>query len=226
MSVSSDFAAALTNFSTAVKTSVKRKVAQTAHADDAAALSGNSASTLVGIANSHTDQHANDKSNPHNTQAAALGTYTQAQINAKAAACLPSGILPVSAFGDAAGTAIPVTLDYANGQANFEAGIPCLIAGQFFTLPSFSVPFGKTNATTYFYLQLTGGVPAIVSSTTPKSESNTTMYLGLIQTDASGATMQYTLGRVDARLDTFRPSASAAGSAIAVSATGNSLAWQ
>lgn len=218
---------ALNTFSTAVVGGISRKVQTAYSADNALALNGQTATQMTSTANAHTDAHANNTSNPHGTTAAQIGAYSSSQIDTAVAALLPSGIVPLSAFGDALGTAIPVTLNTSNKTVNFAAGIPCLIAGQAFTLGAYSLAYA-TNATTLYYLKLTAGVISIIASAAALPESNTTMYIGKIVTDASGNVTSNTIGRV-VRVDVYRVSATAAGSSIAVSNgtpdQSASLAW-
>lgn len=222
-----DLEAALSSFGNAVETAVVRKVANAYTADNASAVGGQTSAQLVSTANAHTDAHANNTNNPHGTTAAQIGAYASATIDQLVAALLPAGIIPVSAFGDAQGTAIPATINTSNLTVNFAAGIPCLIAGQAFTLGAYSLNY-VSNATTYYYLKLTSGVPSLIASAVVIAESNTNMYIGKIVTNASGVITNNTIGRV-ARLDLYRISTTSAGSAIAVS-TGTpdataSLAW-
>lgn len=223
----SDLNTALSSFGTAVETAVTRKVANAFTADNASALNGQTSAQLVSTANTHTDAHANNTTNPHATTAAQIGAYPSGTVDNLVAALLPSGIVPVSAFGDAAGTAIPATVNTTALTVTFAAGIPCLIAGQAFTLGAYTLAYAS-NATTYYYLKLTGGVPSIIASATVLPESNTNMYVGKIVTNASGVITSNTIGRV-ARVDVYRVSPTAAGSAIAVSAgtpdQTASLAW-
>lgn len=223
----SDLNTALANFSTSVETAVTRKVANAFTADNATALNGQTSAQLVTTANAHTDAHANNVANPHSTNASEIGAYPSGTIDTMVAALLPSGIVPVSGFGDALGTAIPVTVNTTNLTVNFTAGIPCLIAGQAFTLGAYSLPY-VSSTTTYYYLKLTGGVPSLISSAAVLAESNTTMFVGKIVAGAAGAVTSNTIGRV-ARLDVYRVSPTAAGSSISVSAgtpdQTASLAW-
>lgn len=211
----SDLTNALNSFSTAVSNAVTRKVANAFTADNASAVGGQTSTQLVATANAHTDAHANNTNNPHNTTASEIGTYPSGTIDTMVAGLLPTGIVPVSAFGDALGTALPVTTDTTNHLVNFGAGIPCLIAGQAFTLGAFSLGY-TVNGTTLYYLRLIGGVPSIVSSATAIAESNTNMYLGKVVADSSGNITSNTINRVT-RIDVYRVSTTAAGSAIPVS---------
>lgn len=211
----SDLNTALSNFSSSVETAVARKVANAYTADNASALNGQTSAQMVATADAYTDAHANNTNNPHNTNAAEIGAYSSTQIDTLIASLLPSGIVPVSAFGDAMGTAIPATINTTNLTVNFAAGIPILIAGQAFTLGAYSLNY-VANATTYYYLKLTSGVPSLVSSASVLPESNTNMFVGKIVTNSAGTITSNTIGRV-ARLDLYRVSTTSAGSAIAVS---------
>lgn len=207
---------------------VNRKVAEAALADNALALNGQSASQMIATAAAHTDTHANNKNNPHGVTAAQIGAYSTSQVDAMVASLIPSGILPVSTFGTIDGAAIPMTVSGSTGAVNFSAGIPVIIAGQYFSLPAINFAVAKPSNNNKIYLQLQGGVPKIISSPSTIPESSTNMYLGSISIDASG-NVTNTVSHV-VRIDTYRLSTTSAGSAIPVSTgtpdqTGH-LAWQ
>lgn len=211
----SDLNAALTSFGNAVSGAVTRKVANAFTADNASALNGQTSSQMVAAVNTVTNTHAARTDNPHATTAAEIGSYPSGTIDTMVASLLPSGIVPVSAFGDALGTAIPATVNTSNNTLNFAANIPCLIAGQAFTLGAYSLPY-TVNGTMYYYLKLTAGVVSLINSSTVLAESNTTMFVGKITTNSSGVVTTNTIGRV-VRLDVYRVSTTAVGSAISVS---------
>ena len=211
----SDLNNALSSFSTAVVNGVTRKVESAYTADNALALNGQTSTQMVTAANAHTDAHANNQNNPHGTTASQIGAYSSSQIDTAVASLLPSGIVPLSAFGDALGTAIPFSVNTTNKTISFTAGIPCLIAGQAFTLGAYTLSYA-VSAITYFYVKLNAGVVSIVTSATPLASSNTTMYIGKVTSDASGNLTQNSIGRV-VRVDVYQVSAVAAGSSIPVS---------
>lgn len=231
-SISDAIAALNTSLGTLVPSltnAVNRKVAQAALADNALALGGQSSSQLVATAASHTDAHANRTDNPHGVTAAQIGAYSQSQIDAMIAQLIPSGILPVSMFGNINGDVVDyVTVDGPNAKVNLVAGVPLLISGQYFALPALSVTIAKPG-TTKLYAQLVSGNPQITASATAIAESVTNMFIGQVTLDASGNVTQNTIAHV-VRLDNYRVSATSAGSAIPVS-TGtpdatSHLAWQ
>ena len=149
----------------------------------------------------------------------ALNAFSAATVSAvqrKATQGLPNGVVPVSRFGTLGATGINYTSNVAAKQITITAGNPLLMAGQSFNnLPAQTLGYA-VSATTYFYIQLIGGVPTYVASPTPIPESNTSLYFGKLVADASGNITSITLLPVS-RLDTFRPSATQAGSAMPVS---------
>lgn len=220
MSAITDNMAALANaFNTsftALTDAAFRKVATAALADNANTLGNQTPTQLTATAAAHTDAHASNTNNPHGTTAAAIGAYTEAQIDALIASLLPSGIIPLSRFGAVDGSSLPVTFNGAAASVTFAANIPVLIAGQFFLLPQIVIS-GVTAATTYLYLRLTSGVPSIVASLTEVAESQTNMYIGAVACSGGTFTQNTILAAGVTRIDLSRISTTAAGSAIPVS---------
>jgi hypothetical protein len=214
----------------AIVDSVNRKVAAAGQADNALALNGQTATQLTATAAAHTDAHAALTNNPHGVTAHEVGAYTQAEIDSTIAALIPSGLLPISTFGNVNGDVSDyITVNGSAGTVNFStAGIPLIMAGQAFILGTLSISIQK-GATNKLYAQLVGGVPQFVSSTTAIPETSTNMYIGSVTLDASGNVTANTIAHV-VRVDNYRISTSAVGGGIPVSTgtpdqTGNHLAW-
>lgn len=218
---------AMSSANTAVVNATNRKTATAGTADNANALNGQTATQMVTTANTHTDAHATRTDNPHATTAAQIGAYDKPTIDAKVAALLPSGVVPVSRFGSAAGGALPITVDGTAGTVAVTSAIPVLMAGQSFNLAPVTVNL-IAGGTTYLYARLVGGVLSLVAAAVVSPESATNMYLGMVT--LSGTTVSAnTIGPVT-RLDNYRVSGAAIGSAISVSngtpdQTGQHLAW-
>lgn len=207
--------ASLNNVVPALSNAVNRKVASAAQADNALALGGQTAAQLTATAAAHTDAHANRQDNPHGTTASQIGAYPSATVDSLVAALIPSGVLPISTFGNINGDVLDyITVNGATGVGTFVAGIPLIMAGQYFSLGALT--FNCTRpGTTKVYMQLVSGVPTIVTSATAIPESITNMYIGSVTIDASN---NVTNGLVHVvRLDNYRISTSAIGGAIPVS---------
>lgn len=217
---------ALSGFNSAVVNAANRKVSAATAADDAAALNGQSASTMIAAAASHTDAHANRTDNPHATTAAQLNAFTKDEVTALIASLLPAGIFPIDQFGTLDTSPIPQTNTAT--VVNVTAGVPLLISGQYFTLPALTFTPGVSK-TIFVYAKLVAGAAQWLASQTEIADSLTNMLVGKVITDASGNIASNTIGKVT-RVDGYRISTTAAGSAIPVS-TGlpsqtGTLAWK
>jgi hypothetical protein len=219
--------AALPTASTAIKAAFTRKVQAAFLSDDSALLGGMSRTDLVSQADSHLTPHVS-AANPHGTTAADLSMYTAAQIQDMVNALVPSGIIPLTQFGDLTPTALPVNV-VAGGspKASFAANIPLFMAGTAFVMPATDVPL-TNNATNNVYVKLVAGVPQYVATTSYLPESNTNALVGVV-TLASGVVTKNTLAKVT-RVDIYRISTTPAGSAIPVSsgdpAATSTLLWK
>lgn len=199
----------------ALANATNRKVTSAAQADNALALNGQSASQLTSTAAAHTDAHANRSDNPHGTTALQVGAYPSTTVDQMVAALIPSGILPLSTFGNINGDVVDfININGSTGVGTFTAGIPLIMSGQFFSLGALTFNCTK-GATTKVYMQLVGGVPTVVTSATAIPETPTNMYIGSVTIDGSG---NVTNGIVHVvRFDNYRISTTAIGSAIPVS---------
>lgn len=213
--------------SAAVKGAFNRKTQEAFTADNALALNGKSASTLVTEGSQAAATHAALKNNPHGTTAADLSMYTAAQIDAIVAGLVPAGIIPLTQVGDPnTDVSWPGTVTVASRNVSLPS-MPLFMAGAAYTTPSagFTVP---DNTTQHFYIKLLAGVPTWVMQASTSPETTTSCYVGSVQF-SSGALAKNTLGKVT-RIDTYRLSKTAAGSAIPVSLgtpdAAGTLAWK
>lgn len=219
--------AALPTASTAIKAAFTRKVQAAFLSDDSALLGGMSRTDLIAQADSHLTPHASAV-NPHGTTAADLSMYTSAQIQDLVNALVPSGVIPLTQFGDLTAAALPVTV-VAGGAptANFDANIPLFMAGTAYVLPATNLQLAN-NAVNNVYVKLVAGVPQYVATTSYLPETNTNALVGVV-TLAGGVVTKNTLAKVT-RVDIYRISTTPAGSAIPVSsgdpASASTLLWK
>lgn len=217
----------LTTQASAIKASFARKVQAAFVADNALLLGGLSKDQLVALAQQHTDAHAQLVNNPHGTSAADLSMYTTAQIQALVAGLVPTGVIPLTQVGNPdTGVGLPVTVTAATRVVGFPA-TPMFMAGASYTLPAQNFTVAD-NALTYFYARLVAGVPTWVQSATYAPETLTNTLVGQVQI-TGGVIAKNTLDKVT-RIDIYRISKTAAGSAIPVSlgdpSVAGSLAWK
>lgn len=230
MSLASEVTALKSNLTTqsaAIKASFARKVQEAFLADNALLLGGLSKDQLVAIAQQHTDAHAQLVNNPHGTSAADLSMYTTAQIQALIAAVVPTGVVPLTQLGNPDTTVgLGATVNGSTRLVTFVA-TPLFMAGGSYTLPAQQFLLVE-NTLTYFYARLVAGVPTWVQSTVYSPETSTNTMVGQAQV-ASNAVVKNTLDKVT-RIDIYRISKTAAGSAIPVSlgdpSVAGSLAWK
>lgn len=111
--------------------------------------------------------------------------------------------------------------DVASGfVVYFTESTPVLIGGKVYTLPTTTINLSNVkanpaNTTFYAYVVLANGVVSYQITTTPMAESHTVMYIGSIVTNSTNvATLSITH---TTRIDLYRISPSAKGSAIPVS---------
>lgn len=217
----------LTTSAAAVKSAFNRKTDEAFTSDNSLALEGSNNAAIVAAASNRADQHIALRNNPHGTKASDLSMYTSAQIDALVAGIVPNGIIPLTQVGDPnTDVAWTGTVNAATRAVTFPA-MPLFMAGGSYTTPSagFTVP---DNTTQHFYIKLLAGVPTWVMQPTTTPETTTTCYVGSVQF-SSGALAKNTLGKVT-RIDTYRVSKTAAGSAIPVStgdpSVAGTLAWK
>jgi hypothetical protein len=216
----------LTTQASAIKASFARKVQAAFVADNALLLGGLSKDQLVALAQQHTDAHAQLVNNPHGTSAADLSMYTTAQIQALVAGLVPTGVIPLTQLGNP-DTAVPLGATVNTSRVVAFVATPLFMAGGSYTLPvkSFLVVDGVL---TYFYAQLVAGVPTWVMSTSYLPETLTNTLVGQVQV-TNFVINKNTLDKVT-RIDIYRISKTAAGSAIPVSlgdpSVAGSLAWK
>ena len=200
----------------ALSNSVNRKVANAAQADNANTLGNQTPAQLIATANSHTDAHAALTNNPHGTTAGQIGAYPSTTVDSLLAQYIPTGILPISMFGNINGDVVDY-MTVSGSALNFTvAGIPLIMAGQFFAFGILSTPLTK-GAVNKIYIQLISGSPVVVVSATAIPESMTNMYIGSVTLDASGNVTANSIAHV-VRVDNYRISTTGVGGAIPVSA--------
>lgn len=210
-----------------VQNAFYRKTAEAYLADNALKLGGQSREEMINAVATLLSSHANNKSNPHGVTVDTVGTYSAAVLDQKFASLVPKSILPISQFGDPDTVAqLPLFVTPSTRQVSFGV-MPVFIAGGSYTLPGNTFALLE-NTTYYFYLKLIAGNATIAMSLNKEPESITVMYVGKVRF-AGGATAENTIGKVT-RIDIYRISKVAAGSAIPVS-TGfpgdpGTLAWK
>lgn len=205
---------ALDAFSAALTSAVTRKTGSAAVADNALAFNGKTAATFVTDNAAISNAHINNPSNPHNTTAGQVGTYTKEEANSMVAQCIPRGILPISRIGAVDGS-WPVSLNTSSSRVDFTGQVPVILAGIFTMMPVGSVSYSTTVPRNYVYVRLNGGIFSYVVESSPQAETTTNMLFGIIDI-VGGAVTNWWLRSVT-RLDTFRISQTPAGSAIPVS---------
>lgn len=197
----------------------KAKVPTAGTADNALALNGKTADQMQADAQTAINNHANRRDNPHGVTPAQIGAYTQAQIDALIAARLPSGIIPVSRYGALDTASLPVRSG-GGWILSFTAAVPVILAGNYYSLPAQNIDLSTRSATPgnktfYVYAKLVAGVISYSVTDIVQAESMTVMFIGTVTTNAS-TIATISLEKVT-RLDTYRVSTSARGSALAVS---------
>lgn len=227
-----ELAAKVQQLGATIKTLIKAKVQSAFQADNALALNGKTAQNLTDAAAAKVDSHANRRDNPHNLTAAQIGAYTTEQTDALIDQLLPAGIIPISRYGTLDAAVIPVAV-VSGWTFQFTAQVPAIIAGSFYQLPAMSIDLSTVtpapaSKTFNVYARLVGGQPTYTVSEGALAESTTTMFIGKITTNAS-TIATIALEKVT-RIDTYRISNTAKGSAIAVSnglpSNTATLAWK
>lgn len=132
-------------------------------------------------------------------------------------------LLPLSQYGLINNN--PVNISTSGYNITFNEVTPVFIGGQYFELPVTtinltSVLANPANTKFYVYLRLLYGSPGYAISNTELVETQTTMFIGTIQTNASQISST-NITKVS-KFDNYRPSTTIIGGAFPVS-TGNPL---
>lgn len=128
------------------------------------------------------------------------------------------GILPLTRYGEI--NSDPIAVSNSGFVFNIDNPVQVFMAGKFATIDAFSIDLSTvsspaTNKTFYVYVQSVQGLFQYTVSTTEIVETFTNCFIGTITTDGTGITAN-TIQKVT-RLDIYRPSSTAKGSAIPVS---------
>jgi len=195
-------------------TLLARKAESADLADNTLRLGAYTATTLGNEAKAEANLHIGNKENPHGVTAALLLGTVKPTVDASVAGRIPEGILPISRYGELTNAAIPVS---SSGlTVTFTAEVAAMMNGYSRKVAPASIPL-LANTTYYVYLRWNGSAITYYFTTQDLAETATRMYIGRVVTDGSAVTV-LSIARVT-RIDTYRVSSSAVGSAIPV-ATG------
>lgn len=146
------------------------------------------------------------------------GSYTKSEMDQK---FLPQGILPVTRVGDLSDSALPIT--QTGGELQVSVDIPVLISGRQFKITTGTYNFSSTiagnsgAAVLNVYVTLVNAVATFEYSLVSLPESFVRVYIGKM--DVTDQTASNLLVNKVSRLDVYRPSPVAVGSAFPVSSS-------
>lgn len=198
-----------------VLAALSRKPDTAGLADNSKLIGTDTATTLINAGKAVGTAHVADMNNPHGITADSLDGVDNATVNAVLDIAIPRGVLPISRYGDFAGTSLPIS--FAGWIISFTAQVPSMMAGYDLPAPIVSIDLttlvGNPASRTFFvYLKFDGSTIKYLVSPDALAETSGRMYIGKIVTGAAGIS-SFSIQRVT-RIDTYRVSTTPVGSAI------------
>lgn len=148
-------------------------------------------------------------------------SYSKTEADAR---YVPQGILPITRVGSLDTAALPITFSTSAFTFTVTSTIPVLLSGRYLQISTGTVNLNTAdggaltnpaNKTVYLYVELVNSVAVFRMYTTAQLETFTRVYIGSMVTNGTGVTSN-TVSKVS-RIDVYRPSLTAAGSAFPVS---------
>jgi hypothetical protein len=200
-----------------VLAALSRKPDTAGLADNSKLIGTDTATTLIDAGTAIGTTHAADRNNPHGITADSLDGVDNATVNAVLGIAIPRGSLPISRYGDFAGSALPIS--FSGWVLSFTAQVPSMMAGYDLPAPIINIDLNAlvpnaANKTFFVYLRFDGSVIKYLVSPDAFAETSGRMYIGKVVTGAAGIS-SFAIQRVT-RIDTYRVSATPVGSAIPV----------
>lgn len=198
-----------------VLAALSRKPDTAGLADNSKLIGTDTATTLINAGKLVGTNHAADHNNPHGITADSLDGVDNDTVNAVLGIAIPRGALPISRYGDFAGTSLPIS--FAGWVISFTAQVPSMMAGYDLPAPIISINLASivadaSNRTFFAYLRFDGTAIKYLVSPTALAETSGRMFIGKIVTgDSAISTISFQ--RVT-RIDTYRVSTTPIGSAI------------
>jgi hypothetical protein len=198
-----------------VLAALSRKPDTAGLADNSKLIGTDTATTLINAGKLVGTNHVADRNNPHGITADSLDGVDNDTVDAVLGIAIPRGALPISRYGDFAGSALPIS--FAGWTISFTAQVPSMMAGYDLPAPIASINLATlatdvSNRTLFVYLRFDGVAIKYLVSLTALAETSGKMYIGKIVTGDSNIS-SVSIQRVT-RIDTYRVSTTPVGSAI------------
>lgn len=193
-------------------------------ADDADTLGGLTPTQLKDQAAQALTDHENAR-NPHGVSLAALNGVNRSYVDSRIGNTLSLSSIMVSQYGDI--SEVPITYSTSGFTFSITQSVPCVVNGLFKQLEPISInlaeqSYSYQNQRILMYVLYEEDIRYVI---TPDllSEDDYTIYLGYIQTNASGIT-HVELNKVS-RIGTYRFSKNNIGSSVPISDENGNLPY-
>ncbi len=239
-----ELSTAMSIFGATLKSKINQYVTQAGSSENTTLFNGRTAGQIVSESQSDLENHLNDP-NAHNPTPEVFDTLSKPTINTRLGAKVRGGVLPISKITVGGVCQIQYSTD---GWSLITTDLSVILSGLgwvfpsvhthqlFTTTPSLPATLSTISGDNDVYLQVelfTGALYFTITET-PKAETNTCMWLGVISHDDLTVARE-TLLAVDVptemddapimRIDTVRISTLARGNSIPVSDDTGTLMW-